>query len=198
MAPLIYEYLVTSNKEAFLAKVRAVSSRLGIDPNWLMAVMYKESRINPAAVNPVNGASGLIQFIRSTARSLGTTVEQIRVMSNVDQLDLVERYYQPYRSRIKSAIDLYLATFFPIAIGKPDNWVLQASGIPASLIAAQNAGLDYDKDRDIEVGEVKRWFFAGMPQNVVDLLQKKNGPAGTNPSVHSAVCPHCGKHLVSN
>ena len=178
--------------------MREVSEDLDIDPNWLMAVMFKESRLNPKAVNPINGASGLIQFVASTAAGLGTSLASIRAMSNVDQMALVKRYYWPYKNRISQAIDLYLATFFPAAIGKPDDWVIQASGISAGLVASQNKGLDFDKNNQITVGEVKRWFFSGMPQNVIDLLQKKNEPTGGNNTGNSFNCPHCGKPILSN
>lgn len=189
---LIFEEFVKSNREAFIAKVKAVSSTLGIDPNWLMLVMYKESRLNPAAVNPVNGASGLIQFVGSTANAMGYTLAQIRAMSNLDQLDLVQKYYWPYRSKLKSAIDLYMATFFPVGIGKPDDWTIQAASIPASLIAAQNSGIDFDKNGAITIAEVKRWFFAGLPQSVLDALQKKNGPGRESTTRNSVICNHCG------
>lgn len=198
MSKLIYEDLVTSNREAFIAKVKTVSANLGIDPNWLMYVMYKESRLNPAAVNSINGASGLIQFIRSTANGLGTTVEQIRAMSNVAQLDLVERYYRPYKNRIRSAVDLYMATFFPFGIGRDDNWVIQAPGISAGLVARQNPGLDFNRDGQITIAEVKQWFFKGAPQDVLDILQKKNGASQANNTIPSVVCNHCGKRVFLN
>ena len=50
--------------------------------------MVFESRLNPQAVNPISGATGLIQFMPSTARG-GTTTAVLKRMSNVQQLDYV-------------------------------------------------------------------------------------------------------------
>jgi hypothetical protein len=192
---LIFSEYVTTNKEAFLAKVKQVASSLGIDPNALMAVMFKESRLNPAAVNQVSGATGLIQFMPSTANSLGTTTGALRLMSNVQQLDFVEKYLRPYKSKMKSAIDVYFAVFFPAAIGWPLNSVLQTSRLSAALIASQNSGIDSNKDSKITVGEVQDWFFRGLPQSVQDALQKKNQPNNENTSNHIFNCPHCGRSI---
>ena len=76
--------------------------------------MASESLFNPAARNPLPGqtASGLLQFIESTARRMGTTTEAIRRMSTVEQLHLVERYLTPFHGRLNSLADVYLAVSF--------------------------------------------------------------------------------------
>ena len=102
-----FENKVTSNKEAFLQKVRLICAKLGIEPDWLMFVMNSESGLNPAAYNPNGGASGLIQFMPDTAKGLGTTTEALRKMSNVAQLDYVYKYFYPYRGKMSSLYDLY-------------------------------------------------------------------------------------------
>jgi hypothetical protein len=193
---LIFSEYVTANKEAFLAKVKQVASNLGIDPNALMAVMYKESRLNPAAVNQISGATGLIQFMPSTANGLGTTTGALRLMSNLQQLDYVERYLRPYTSKMKTAIDVYFAVFFPAAIGWPLNKVLQTSSLSSGLIASQNSGIDKNKDSKITVGEVQEWFLRGLPQSVQDVLQKKNQPNDANTTDYIFDCPHCGGNLL--
>ena len=63
---LLFASRVTENREAFCKKVLDVSDRLGINPDWLMAVMYKESGLNAAAYNAHGGAVGLIQFMPAT------------------------------------------------------------------------------------------------------------------------------------
>lgn len=193
---LIFSEYVTANKEAFLAKVNQVASNLGIDANALMAVMYKESRINPAVINPVSGATGLIQFMPSTANGLGTTTGALRLMSNVQQLDYVEKYLRPYKSKMKTAIDVYFAVFFPAAIGWPLSKVLQTNSLSASLIASQNSGIDSNKDKQITVGEVQEWFLKGLPQSVQNVLQKKNQPNNASITHNVFDCPHCGGSLL--
>ena len=83
----------------FAAKVRQIASRLGVPPDYLMAVMWSESRLDPAATNPEGGATGLIQFMPATAAGLGTSCEALREMSALDQLDYVERFFRPYAPR---------------------------------------------------------------------------------------------------
>lgn len=142
--------------QAFRVKVREVGANLGIDPNWLMAVMGFETgyTFNPAVRNPGSSATGLIQFIESTARGLGTTTAQLARMTAVQQLDFVEAYYQPYASRVRNLGDAYLAVLFPLAIGRPDSFIMWSkdSG-PYQREYALNSGLDVEKKGYITRGD---------------------------------------------
>lgn len=121
---LIYENNVKDNKEQFIAKVKEISQKLRINPNWLMFVMYKESGLNPKAVNPAGGATGLIQFMPSTATGLGTSTAALYQMSNVMQLDYVYKYFSRGVGKFNSVYDLYLYTFYPMAMGKSESYIL--------------------------------------------------------------------------
>lgn len=162
---LAFENFIRSNKTNFIRKVNSVSSYLGIHPDWLMTIMFAESTLNEKAVNRITRAAGLIQFMPATAVGLGTTVDYLLTLSNVEQLEWVQKYYAPYRNRLKSVYDLYLVTFFPVALGKADNWVMQTSRLSARIIAEQNPGVDINKDGQITVGEFKQY--------VDKVLQKK-------------------------
>ncbi len=170
---LLFEDKVTRNKEAFIAKVKSISAKLLIEPDWLMAVMYKESGLNEKAVNPNGGATGLIQFMPATARSLGTTTAALKAMSNVEQLDYVYKYYKPYITKLNSYPDLYLATFFPVALGKSDDWVLQTSTLSAKTIARANPAIDLDKNDKITVGEFKQYCYNKFDAAIQARLKKK-------------------------
>ena len=175
----------------FERKVRNICELLGINPNWLMMMMYLESGLNAQAVNKQPGdssdpytraakrATGLTQFMPSTAKWLGTTTSQLYKMSAIDQLDYVYKYFKGYTGKIKSYYDLYMINFFPLAIGKPDNWVLQTAGTSASIIAKQNPNLDINKDGKITIGEAKQRMKAGIPEtfreHVLAEVEKKNG-----------------------
>lgn len=113
---------VLSNRDAFAAKVTAIAKELGTNPDYLMGAMNIESGINPAAVNPTTNATGLIQFMPSTAISLGTSVNALRNMSNVDQLDYVRKYFLPYKGKLKTFSDVYCTVFYPAAVGKPSTY----------------------------------------------------------------------------
>ena len=170
---LLFEEKVTRNRATFIAKVKSISAKLLIEPDWLMAVMYKESGINEKAVNPNGGATGLIQFMPATAKSLGTTTAALRAMSNVEQLDYVYKYYKPYVTKLNSYPDLYLATFFPAALGKSDDCVLQTSSLSAKTIARANPAIDLDKDDKITVGEFKEYCYKQFSTDVQNRLKKK-------------------------
>lgn len=167
---MLFEEYVKTNKDAFLAKVRLIANQLGINPEWLMAVMYKESRLNEKAVNSTGGATGLIQFMPSTAKGLGTTTTALKAMSNVEQLDWVSKYYKPYKNKLTSYPDLYLATFYPAALGKADSYIIGAKG---SKVSSQNPGIDLNKDGVITKGEFYDYCYSGFTSAVQARLKKK-------------------------
>lgn len=179
MASLILLNYVNQDKAAFQNEVIALASRLGLDPNELMIVFYKESRINHRAVNRQSGATGLIQFMPATARSLGTTTAALAAMSNVEQLAYVERYLKPYAPKVKRLIDLYLSVFYPAAVGKADNYVIARSG---SAVYAQNAGLDIDKSGQITVGDVEKWLRQSLPAEGMRYIDSKKKVVASLPS----------------
>ena len=159
-SPVAVDHLKDPN---FDSKLQKVANSLGVDKKHLIAIMKAESGMDPAAVNDHSNATGLIQFMPKTARLLGTTVEELKKMSAVDQLDYVYRYYRMVGVQPgMDAGDLYMATFMPAAVGKPDNFVLGARnsdkklfGLNQGLIYSQNSSLDRDGDGFITVGDVK-------------------------------------------
>lgn len=171
---LVFENHIPTHQRLFTDKVKTISQQLGIDPNWLMVVMYAESRLNHRAVNPTSNATGLIQFMPNTAKSLNTSVEQLKAMTNIDQLDIVYQYYLPYRYRMKSVYDLYLATFFPLAIGKPDEWIMRSKRLSAKLIAQQNRIIDRNRNGEITVAEFKAYVDHILKQKNITFEKKKN------------------------
>lgn len=163
---LVYEKQLPANiRNAFTNKVKQISQRLQINPNWLMAIMSFESAntFSPSIKNPISNAVGLIQFMPSTAKGLGTSTQALSKMSAIEQLDYVEKYFNPYKGKMKNYVDTYFVVFFPLAVGKPDNWVLQSSGLKASKIALQNPAFDLNKDGKLTVKEVKAVMLKKLP-----------------------------------
>ena len=122
----------------FSEKLNKVCKNLWINKNHLLIVMWAECWFNHKAVNPSSWASGLIQFMPSTAKWLWTTVSAIRQMWAVEQLTLVESYFNPYKWKLNNIVDLYKAVFFPISLNKPNNWVFRSKRLSASKVANQN------------------------------------------------------------
>ena len=130
----------------FKSKVIALTTRLGFDPNYLMAAMAFESgeSFSPSVKNAAgSGAVGLIQFMPATATALGTSTLALAAMTAEDQLDYVEAYFNPYRNRLNTLEDVYMAILMPVGIGKPNSYVLFTKG---SVAYAENVGLDSNHD----------------------------------------------------
>jgi hypothetical protein len=171
-------------------RIQQVCTLLGINPAWLMMVMWSESRLNAQAVNKQPGdsdnpqiraatrATGLIQFMPDTALNQGTTTKALYAMTAIDQLGYVYKYFKPWTGKIKSYFDLYLVTFFPDAIGKPDDYILQTKKLSAATIAKQNPFFDVNKDGKLTVGEIKRRMYESIPKaivaEVVSEIEKKS------------------------
>ncbi len=180
---LIYiDKIPAAIRALFALKVQAIASRLGVQPNWLMQVMKAESGLNPQAVNKQAGdsadpytraakrATGLIQFMPSTAKGLGTTTQAIYQMDALKQLDYVEKYFKGYAGKMKSYYDVYFVVFFPAAIGKNDDWVFQTKDTSAATIAKQNPAVNLNKDGKITVAEFKQYIRSTVPKTIQDLV----------------------------
>jgi len=167
MTKLLFEEMVPiSYRKEFVTKVREVSQMLRIEPNWLMLTMRIETAgtFSAAIQNARSRATGLIQFMPSTAKGLGTTIEALAQLSEVEQLDWVYKYLKPYSGRMKDFSDVYLAVFFPAAIGKLDNWTLQTKNLPAEKVASWNPLYDINKDGVIQKCEIKQKLRAFLPK----------------------------------
>lgn len=133
----------------FRDRVFWIESELGIDADYLMAAMAFESggtfraNVRNAAGS---GAVGLIQFMPSTARALGTTSEKLSAMTAEDQLNYVFKYFKPYKGRLRTLSDVYMAILWPRAVGKPESYPLFERGRSPLANYQQNAGLDTNKD----------------------------------------------------
>ncbi len=173
--PLLYENNIPNNKEAFIQKVKDISKSLNINPNWIMFVMNNESDLKPDAENKsfpfLNGfATGLIQFTPDTAAYLGTTTSLLKTMTNVDQLDYVYKYLLPMKSKLHNIADVYNAVFFPVAVGKPADFVLSSKNLSAEIIAKSNPIFDLNKDKQITVGEIKQYIINKLPIEYKNLV----------------------------
>jgi len=164
---LLFEDLVPkSYRTHFVQKVLSISNLLKIQPDSLMLTMYIETAktFSPSIQNPKSKATGLIQFMPATAKALGTTIDALKQMDAIGQLDYVYKYLKPYSGKMKDFTDTYLAVFFPAAIGKPDDWTLQTSNLSAGKIASWNPLYDLNKDGKIQKGEIKKKLLSYIPK----------------------------------
>lgn len=141
----------TFNEQCY-AKVVEISKKLKCDPNDLMGVMWVESAktFSPSIKNPHGSATGLIQFTSNTAEALGTSTEELKAMSALEQLDYVEKCLISSKKmagyKDNETIDrgtLYSLVFLP---GRSKRDVLTSKG---EDFYANNKVLDYNKDGKI-------------------------------------------------
>lgn len=149
----------TQAQPEFNAKVKDIADKLGADPEHLMQAMSFETggTFDPAEKNKAgSGATGLIQFMPATAKELlGTetakeAIDKLSKMSATEQLDYVEKYLKPYKGKLKSLDDVYMAILYPKAIGKDSDFELFKKGTEAYW---KNRGLDINEDGAITKGE---------------------------------------------
>lgn len=154
----------------FLRGVESMAKRLGTRPEYLLGVMSFETggTFNPGIRNGI-GATGLIQFLPSTARGLGTTTDKLAKMSSVEQLKYVEKYFnQPnFKGKLGTLEGLYTAVLSGRARSNPND-VLFTRGTKAY---AQNP-LDWNNNGQITAGEAVTPVAARMYGGVRAVQQK--------------------------
>jgi hypothetical protein len=155
---------------AFKAKVVQISSDLGCDPSHLMSAMAFETgeSFSPSVRNKTSNATGLIQFMPKTAKSLGTTIDELAAMTAVDQLDFVKKHLKPFKNKMKTVSDVYMTILFPVAVGKPEAFVLFKSPTKAFQ---QNKGLDANKDGQVTKGEAAAKVQAKLVKGLAKSLR---------------------------
>lgn len=97
--------------QSFLDKLDEISDYLEFGSNWLLVIMYYESGISKDIVNAQSGATGLIQFMPSTAQRLGTSTQALAKMTGTQQLEYVKKYYEIIKGKAKQFSDVYLFNF---------------------------------------------------------------------------------------
>lgn len=145
----------------FLVAVTNTSAALNLNPNDLMQAIAFETAgtFSPSIRNPQPGqtATGLIQFLESTANDLGTTTAELAGMTRAEQMAYVERYLAPKLQGVSNPDfgHIYMAIHYPVAVNKPDSFVIySSSGDRRSRNQYRNnAGLDLNGDGDVTRGE---------------------------------------------
>lgn len=159
------------------AAVVAVARRLRCSASALMAVIAFETgcTFSPSIANADTNATGLIQFLPSTASRLGTTVEQLAKMTFVEQMAWVEKYLAPYAGRISKLSDLYMAVLRPAALSAGEEETLFSEGTQAY---AFNKGLDVDKDGDVSkreaAGKVAALLTQGLREGNYTIIEEED------------------------
>lgn len=164
--PLPWGAQANELSEDFIDGVLWIEAELGLKAENLLACMKFESNLDPKARNPYSSASGLIQFMATTAKNLGTTIESIRTMDAMSQLGYVYRYFKDFKDRgLKlsewDVADTYMAILWPAGIGKPLDHAIFIKGENTYRV---NSGLDKNKDGFVTKREAA--------QRILDLYEE--------------------------
>lgn len=156
---------VPNNRQQFGEKVISICSEMNINPNWLMGLMYFETaRTFSASIENSIGCVGLIQFCASARTDLNVTKNELKSMTNVQQLSTVKRYFfekswkRNLVAKVRNLTDLYLIIFYPIAVGKSDNYVLGSHNNTFTSVYNNNPAF-HDGTGKIKVINVKTYLI---------------------------------------
>jgi hypothetical protein len=158
------------NDARFMECLDNLAKEKNVPADSILAIMQIESglgtnyapggRNGVTALNPGTQAAGLIQIMPSTARGLGYSTEQILQMSPGEQMcGPVTQYYRSVRLPANPTTgDLYLSTFYPAAVGKPDDYVIgNHPNLSPQAVARANPILR-GPDGLVTVGSVRQYI----------------------------------------
>jgi hypothetical protein len=129
----------------FKQKVKEISNEIGVDESSIIKLMKHESGLDSSVKNSI-GCVGLIQFCPDNRGGSSKTINgKSYNLSDLQndlelQLDAIKEFWSKGKrdGKIKTAKDLYVYNFFPVAAGKSDDYVLQTKGLSAEKIARAN------------------------------------------------------------
>ena len=101
-----YPFLADPNFQVELNNI--LSQNPNINKKDIYQIMLGESSLDPKAKNPNSTATGLFQFIESTANNLGTTTDEISKMTPAQQLNLYGRYINNYMQNEEKSPDFVI------------------------------------------------------------------------------------------
>lgn len=162
MTPLLFAYckaVAWSAKvsDRFVTRTTEIAELLKLGnqgPDQLMSCMAFETgeTFSPSIKNGAGAPYyGLIQFGTDAATDVGTTTAKLVKMSAEEQLEYVYKFFKPYTGKVKTLSDVYARIIYPVAVGKPEDYVLFVEGKGKAYI--QNKGLDVNKDGKITKAE---------------------------------------------
>ena len=153
------------------------SEKLPTEPDWFMFLSDFESGLDAYRENLYRCFS-FIQFCPDFSGGDYKTIKgrryyfsEMKKMTPVQLIDLSFDYLeeqQEAHGRFSTYHDLYFSILFPVAIGKPDDYVLNTKSNPI---------FDISKNGSITVGEVKQFLDnrvrAKVPSAYLDTFFKK-------------------------
>ncbi|WP_143306858.1 hypothetical protein [Chitinophaga vietnamensis] len=155
--------MLTSNE---LSLILGIEQRLGFPALSLVdCIMFETGgTFSPGIKNSSSGATGLIQFLESTAEGIEKGLyKRLPAMTVSQQLVYVEKYFlqlkKVYPAPPNEAFDVYCLMLHPPLFNKPDSTVFATEGTKRYL---WNKGFDVDSSGVITKGEIKKRWATGV------------------------------------
>lgn len=149
-------YAAKKHGQAFVEKSAKISYKHGLQLGELLAMFHHESAFSASVVNFL-GCVGLIQFCpdyidkkgrkrQRGASFVGKTPAQLKAMSAVEQLDMVDLYISRWKkSKMPrpghEAEDINMLIFHPAHMGRPDKYSAEDNKYLAGYYRSFKAGL---------------------------------------------------------
>jgi hypothetical protein len=155
------------SNDIFKEKLSEISEAINIDEKSILKLMKHESGLDPTIKNSI-GCVGLIQFCPGggsvkTINGKTYTLEELRYDLEA-QMDAIKDFWvKGYKNgKIQEPADLFIYNFFPVAAGRPDDFVLKAKGLSAKTVAHANPifnrVLGRERDTPLTVGDLKDYY----------------------------------------
>jgi hypothetical protein len=125
-------YSVWQDKE-FMRNLSEYAKESNTPIENLLAVMAKETwnTFDPSKKSDISTATGLVQFLEKTAKALGTSTDDLRKMSRVEQLPFAIKIFNRGRGSKetpRNLVDTYLSVFAPAHINKSEDYKMYKKG----------------------------------------------------------------------
>lgn len=156
------DMLISLGKQQLLEAMKKLNfstiiRALRVNMSWMFGMMQHESGLNEEAINKAGTdhivAYGLIQFTESGARSVGSTVADLKRLGLEFQLSMILRFYENLFKKMapRHFGDVKKANFMPASLGWQDDVVLFSLG---SKAYRQNPSADFDGDGHVTVADL--------------------------------------------
>lgn len=145
----------------FITSLETLCNKYHMPPDALLSAMYDETggSFSPATQTG-NGPVGLIQITGETAQALGTSKAALKQMSAIEQLDVIDRYFEQTLATHQNDLteaDTAIAIFYPAKVGignNPNATLLSRAKTAEQGAYNNNRSLDRNNDGHITVAEL--------------------------------------------
>lgn len=138
--------------EEFTSAIENLATKYSISTDELYSVIQGESAFDMLAQNP-SGATGLFQFMPTTAEELGTSTDAILGMSAVEQVGLYDKYLERWNYTGENRLGIMQAA--PAYASRSPDAVIYAKGTAAW---SQNPGWRSLGGGDITVQSINSYY----------------------------------------